>query len=355
MLTPIEIHNTQHKQGRGYSKKEMDAFLEQIASDYEELYKENIELKEKIEKLSDGIQYYKSMEGTLQKALVLAEKTSKDTIDSANKQAEIIEKEARFRAEQAISYGKNNYEAIRQQCLALIQQYNQFKLQFKQIAIKQIELFDSDFYEIYTNDIMSKLNESIDSFVMPNDSVPNDINQDDINQDDIIQAESNLDDASDIDTVQEESGQEDVEEVSCSSETIHDDNAKNDDAKNDDAKNEVNCDETVKDDNNQEEPVEEQSDDIYGVTKEIPVIKNKSEDESSSVDLSDIIPSDENIKKANYHNNSDSDEDNDKENEDENEDEVDSLIRDLRNELSANIANVTDSGSSLEFLESDNL
>ena len=50
MLTPIEIHNTQHKQGRGYSKKEMDAFLEQIASDYEELYKENIELKEKIDK-----------------------------------------------------------------------------------------------------------------------------------------------------------------------------------------------------------------------------------------------------------------------------------------------------------------
>ncbi len=41
MLTPIELHNAEHKTGRGYSRKEMDVFLEDVFDNYEKLYKEN--------------------------------------------------------------------------------------------------------------------------------------------------------------------------------------------------------------------------------------------------------------------------------------------------------------------------
>lgn len=162
MLTPIEIHNKQHKTGRGYSKKEMDEFLDDVLEGYESLYKENIELKDKISKLSEGVQYYKSIENTLQKALVLAEKTSKDTIETANSKASLIEKEALVKADQIINKACSKCEYVRQQCNLLIQHYNQFKMQFKQIAVKQIDLLDSDFYDIYSNDLINKLNETID-------------------------------------------------------------------------------------------------------------------------------------------------------------------------------------------------
>jgi len=77
MLTPIDIQNREIKSKMGgYDKKDVDDFLEEIRGSYEELYKENQSLKEKISSLSEGIQYYKKMESTLQKALVLAEKTS---------------------------------------------------------------------------------------------------------------------------------------------------------------------------------------------------------------------------------------------------------------------------------------
>lgn len=157
MLTPIELHNAEHKTGRGYSKKEMDAFLEDVFESYETLYKENAELKEKLTQLSEGVQYYKSMESTLQKALVLAEKTSKDTIDSANSKAELIEKEANIKAERIISNAQMKVESLNKQCIELLQQYNQFKAQLKQIAIKQIELLDSDFYEIYSKDLIDAI------------------------------------------------------------------------------------------------------------------------------------------------------------------------------------------------------
>ena len=163
MLTPIEIHNAQHKTGRGYSKKEMDEFLADVVASYESVYKENVELKNSISKLQGEMDYYKSMENTLQKALVLADKTSKDTIDTANSKAEVIEKEAVMKANKIINSANSQYDNIRQKCLQLIQQYNQFKMQFKQIAVKQIDLLDSDFYEISTNDLTQSLNEAIDN------------------------------------------------------------------------------------------------------------------------------------------------------------------------------------------------
>ena len=96
MLTPIDIHNRQLKPAKigGYDKKDIDDFMEEIIASYEELYNENRVLKEKITSLSEGIQYYKKMEGTLQKALVLAEKTSSETQEAAKSQADSVITEA---------------------------------------------------------------------------------------------------------------------------------------------------------------------------------------------------------------------------------------------------------------------
>lgn len=160
MITPIELHNRQHKTGRGYSRKEMDLFLEEVYSNYEILYKENAELKEKLTQLSDGIQYYKAMENTLQKALVLAEQTSKDTIEAATAKAQLIEKEAGLKADTIVNNALSEAEKIKKECISLLKQYNQFKAQYKQIAVKQIELLDGDFYEIYSKDLIDAINDA---------------------------------------------------------------------------------------------------------------------------------------------------------------------------------------------------
>ncbi|HBI60819.1 MAG TPA: septum formation initiator, partial [Lachnospiraceae bacterium] len=100
MLTPIDIQNHSLKTAvRGYSKKETDDFLEEILQGYESLYKENRELKDKVTSLSEGVQYYKQMETTLQKALVLAEKTSTETQEAAKSKADAMTNEAQAKSE----------------------------------------------------------------------------------------------------------------------------------------------------------------------------------------------------------------------------------------------------------------
>ena len=76
MLTPIEIQSKSFKSGGlGYDKREVDQFMREVLSGYEVLYRENMELRDKVTALTQGIQYYKTIEKTLQKALVLAYKS----------------------------------------------------------------------------------------------------------------------------------------------------------------------------------------------------------------------------------------------------------------------------------------
>ncbi len=83
MLSLIELQSKKVEAKRKkYDKDEMDAYLELVFENYRQLLENNKtleaernELSQKVKKLSDGVQYYRSIETTLQKALILAEKT----------------------------------------------------------------------------------------------------------------------------------------------------------------------------------------------------------------------------------------------------------------------------------------
>lgn len=148
MLTPIEIQGITFKNGRGYKKEDVDSFMKALHHDYEIMYKENKELKEKVTTLSDGIQYYKNLEKTLQKALVLAEKTSEETKVAAQKNAEAIEEKAKLNAEKIIYDARQEYDKMQLKTRELFQNFELYKTQFKQIVNTQIELLQSSAFEI---------------------------------------------------------------------------------------------------------------------------------------------------------------------------------------------------------------
>lgn len=148
MLTPIEIQSKSFKAGIGYDRKDVDGFMREILAGYERLYKENVELKDKLSVLNDGIQYYKTIEKTLQKALVLAEQTAEETKQAALKSAKAIEKEARGKADLIIADAKNELNHVNQMITALTQQYECYKVQYRQLAAAQIDLLKSPTFEL---------------------------------------------------------------------------------------------------------------------------------------------------------------------------------------------------------------
>ena len=155
MLSPFDLENkkVETKKRKYYDKEEMDEYIGLVLEQYKELYTENQELKKNVKTLSDGVQYYRSIESTMQKALVLAEKTAKETKDAAQLKAEAIEKDANMRAEKIVSEAEQEYDKLRDKCLYLVQQFNQYKVQLKQVASAQLELVNSDSFDIYSPEI----------------------------------------------------------------------------------------------------------------------------------------------------------------------------------------------------------
>ena len=162
MITPIEIQNKSFKSGGlGYDKRDVDQFMKDVLSGYETLYRENIEMKDKITSLTDALQQYKYIEKTLQKALVLAEKTAEDTKQLAQKEAKRIEKEAQLKYQIVLGDAKNELNKIHKQTMKLMQQYESYRAQFKNLAQAQIDLIESESFGLSVANVDELLGEPV--------------------------------------------------------------------------------------------------------------------------------------------------------------------------------------------------
>ncbi|BBF42249.1 cell division initiation protein DivIVA [Lachnospiraceae bacterium KM106-2] len=172
MLTPIEIQGKVFKSGIGYDKKEVELYLKQIAADYESVYKENVELNDKINVLSEGIQYYKTIEKTLQKALVLAEKTAEETQNAAEEKAKTIISDANVKAKEIVFESKKELDRIHLQIMNMTTQYEKFRLQFKQLANTQLEILNSNAFDLKIADLSTYTDQASSEFATASEAQP---------------------------------------------------------------------------------------------------------------------------------------------------------------------------------------
>ena len=99
MMTPLDIENKRFKKEfSGYNKVEVQEFLNAVGESYETIYKENLANKDKINMLSNAIKQYKSMEETLQSAILVAQSAGDEVVHNAKKRAENIIAEAETNA-----------------------------------------------------------------------------------------------------------------------------------------------------------------------------------------------------------------------------------------------------------------
>lgn len=142
MLTPLEIENkTFSKQVvNGYSTNEVHEFMTSLLKDYEQLYKENIEYKDKIAMLNQGIQHYKSIEETLQNALVVAQGTAETVKQNAKAEADNILKQAELNASKSVDEIKKQIMEKEIQYGETKKQFDVYKAKMEALLISQLEI-----------------------------------------------------------------------------------------------------------------------------------------------------------------------------------------------------------------------
>jgi len=151
MLTPLDIENKRFKKKPlGYSEIEVEEFLTKVVEDYEKLYKENIELKDKIATLNEGMQHYKSIEETLQNTLILAQSTGEEIKKNAYAKAENIIKEAELKASQIIADANQEIAKLNYKYEELKRSFGAYKAKVEALIHAQLDMMQ---------DIATKLDE----------------------------------------------------------------------------------------------------------------------------------------------------------------------------------------------------
>ena len=148
MLTPVDIQQKRFHLGIGYDKKDVNAFFEQVVESYEQLYRSNADLKEKVMTLNDSLQHYKSKEASLEKSLMLAEKDSEDTKSKATREAKNIELEAKNKAKNIIGDAEERLAEIEAKMAQLETQYAAYKSNFCSLMKQQFDFMQEKDFDL---------------------------------------------------------------------------------------------------------------------------------------------------------------------------------------------------------------
>lgn len=142
MLTPLEIENKKFSKQmvNGYNVDEVDEFLDLLTADYERLYKENTEARNKIEQLNDDVVHYKAIENTLQSTLMMAQSTAEEVKNVARQQAEQIISEAQSVAKQDVIALEHEIALKRKELEDAQKQFDIYKAKMESLLISQLEL-----------------------------------------------------------------------------------------------------------------------------------------------------------------------------------------------------------------------
>jgi cell division initiation protein len=131
-LTPLDIHHKEfHRALRGYNEEEVDKFLDEVAEEFERLFKENIDLKEQLEKIKDKLEHYQNLESTIQSTLLTAQKSAEEVRIQAKKEAELVLKDAELKAREIIQSAEREKEELQQTYADLQKAEEEFRNKFR--------------------------------------------------------------------------------------------------------------------------------------------------------------------------------------------------------------------------------
>ncbi len=113
-LTPLDIRTLQFRRKmRGYDPAAVEEFRQHVASEVENLLREKTVSDEQVRNFRDQLKSFREREKALSEALVVAEQLRQEAEEHANRQAEIIIREARTEAASILNDARQAEQAVR--------------------------------------------------------------------------------------------------------------------------------------------------------------------------------------------------------------------------------------------------
>ena len=119
-ISPMDIRQQQFRvRFRGFDRQEVDAFLADVAEDYERLVKENALLKEQLTALEERSRGIEQREKLLQDTLLTTQRLAEEMKDGAKREANLLVREAELQSDKLLEETRAEEAKIKAEILAL--------------------------------------------------------------------------------------------------------------------------------------------------------------------------------------------------------------------------------------------
>ena len=143
-LTPIDIHNKEFStRFRGYDIDEVYEFLDQIIKEFELLIRENRRYEELVNDMQARIDYFSSMEDTLNKSIIVAQEAAEEVKTNAAKEASLILKQAEREALAREEEAARKEQLAEREVVQMLKKVELYRTRFRVLVDAQMELLNS--------------------------------------------------------------------------------------------------------------------------------------------------------------------------------------------------------------------
>jgi cell division initiation protein len=133
-LTPMDIHHKEFRNSiRGYNQEEVDQFLDEVADEFERLFKENIDLSEKLEAAIEKVRSYADMEKTLHNTMLAAQQSAEGITLKAGTEAESLLKDAELKAKELVQGALAEKQKTQAEFMRIKQAEDEFRMAFRNV------------------------------------------------------------------------------------------------------------------------------------------------------------------------------------------------------------------------------
>jgi cell division initiation protein len=131
-LTALDIHHKEFGHAfKGYNEEQVDQFLDAVADEFERLFKENIDLHEKIEAADERVRSYQQLEATLNATLVQAQRSSEEIVNKASTEADAVLRDAELKAKEIIHNALQRKQAVANELIRIKHAEEDFRLRYR--------------------------------------------------------------------------------------------------------------------------------------------------------------------------------------------------------------------------------
>jgi DivIVA domain-containing protein len=138
-LTPLDVRTQEFSRAfRGYDCAQVDEFMRGISEALERLLRDRAQHEERLRSAQDQLRAFRDRERAMNEALVAAQQLRVETRQQAEREAELLLREARADAERIVAGAKHDEELVRERADSAARQFAAYVASFRSLLERHL-------------------------------------------------------------------------------------------------------------------------------------------------------------------------------------------------------------------------